>query len=158
MLVVLETGYPFAWGVRGHNILVWLAICTFASSHVCDIARNVLLQDWVLRVLCLCDIKYMYWILFCNKKSRYGRYQHTNTCNCAEHAYIFCVLHFLYIIGGDGMYSNNKSRWGRSEAMIGSSHPLDPPQEATGPIKRWSYMTMPIIFWSILIYIYIPLY
>ena len=44
------------------------------------------------------------------------------------------------------MYCNNKSRWGRSQAMIGSSHPLDPPQEATGPIKRWSYMTMHNIY------------
>ena len=97
MLMILETGCPFA-GVRQHDILVWLPICTFASTHVCDIERNVLLQDWVLRVLCLCDIKYMYWILFCNKKSRYGRYQHTNTCNCAEHAYMHMHMHIYILI------------------------------------------------------------
>ena len=30
---------------------------------------------------------------------------------------------------GKNAHRNNKSRWGRSQAMIGSSHPLYPPQE-----------------------------
>ena len=45
--------------------------------------------------------------------------------------YLLCIISIVWypMQYGKNAHRNNKSRWGRSQAMIGSSHPLYPPQE-----------------------------
>ena len=45
--------------------------------------------------------------------------------------YLLCIISIVWypMRYGKNAHRNNKSRWGRSQAMIGRSHPLYPPQE-----------------------------
>ena len=56
--------------------------------------------------------------------------------------YLLCIISIVWypMQYGKNAHRNNKSRWGRSQAMIGSSHPLYPPQEGIGTIMHWSYI------------------